>query len=183
MGYVMLGLAAGMSGIGSLASRTAALNGAVFQMLGHGIITGALFFLVGMVYHRTHTRLIADYGGIRQYMPVYAGLFSLAAFASLGLPGLAGFIGEFLVFAGTFGVFPVLVGVSLIGVVITAAYLLWTVQRVFLGEPNKKWVKLKDLSIREKLVVVSLGILMIVLGVAPAFLLNIINVASTALLG
>jgi NADH-quinone oxidoreductase subunit M len=183
MAYVMLGLAAAMAAGGSALAKTAALNGAVLQMVNHGIITGALFLLVGVIYTRTHTREIADFGGLRSYMPVYSALFSVSAFASLGLPGLAGFVSEFLVFAGSYGVYPVFVAVSLIGVVVTAAYLLWTVQRIFLGAPNERWKSLSDMTLREKFVVGVLCVLMVLLGVAPTYLLSVINSATMVLLG
>lgn len=183
MGYVMLGLSAAMAAGGSLAAKSAALNGAILQMVTHGLITGSLFLLVGVVYSRTHTREISDFGGLRSLMPVYAGLFALSAFASLGLPGLAGFVSEFLVFAGAYGVYPLFVIISLVGVVTTAAYLLWSIQRMFLGEPNEKWRKLTDLSGKEVFVLSVLAVLIVLFGVYPTPLLDIINSASVALLG
>ncbi|MEK7376177.1 MAG: NADH-quinone oxidoreductase subunit M, partial [Candidatus Margulisiibacteriota bacterium] len=112
MGYVMLAISAAMAGAASSAAKSVAVSGAVMQMLSHGLITGALFFLVGVIYERTHTRQLADFGGLGAKVPVFAGVFSFFAFASLGLPGLSGFISEFMIFIGSFPVYPLITGLS-----------------------------------------------------------------------
>lgn len=187
MGYVMLGVAAaaflrpGADSASLLVSRTTALNGAVLQMVAHGIITGALFFLVGMIYDRAHIREIDGFGGLSKQMPVYAGITMLACFASLGLPGLVGFVAEFMVFLGAFGSFKIITGLALLGVVITAAYFLWTIQRIFLGPLNRQWAALPDMDAGELIALVPLCALMVVFGVYPDPLLRIINTAMEAL--
>src|SRR3989304_5480089 len=110
----MLGVAAVMaSSSASPATKSAALNGAILQMFNHGVITGALFFLVGIIYERTHTRDLSQFGGLGARIPVYAGIFSVACFASLGLPGLAGFVSEFMVFLGAFSIYKLYTCLSL----------------------------------------------------------------------
>lgn len=187
MGYVMLGIAAAMwlSNPAALSNTTLhahilhyknlALTGAVMQMLTHGIITGALFLIVGVIYERTHTRDLKVFGGLMVQMPVYAGIAVLAFMASLGLPGLAGFISEFLVFVGSFQIFPLITAIGGLGIVITAAYLLWTIQRMFLGKLNEKYITLKDINVREVVSLLPLLVLMVVVFWLPAPLLNMIN--------
>ena len=192
MGYVMLGIAAaaympatafvrGADVANLLTSRATALNGAVLQMVAHGIITGALFFLVGALYERAHIRDVDGFGGLAKQMPTYAGITMLACFASLGLPGLLGFVAEFMVFLGAFGSFKIITGLALLGVVITAAYFLWTIQRIFLGELNYQWATLPDMDRGERLSIVPLGVLMLAFGLYPRPLILIINTATTAL--
>ncbi|MGQ9523823.1 MAG: complex I subunit 4 family protein [Armatimonadota bacterium] len=180
MGYVMLGIAAACSPkLGHFVSRAAALNGAQYEMIAHGILTGALFMLVGVVYDRAHTRDLSSFGGLMVRMPVYAGFFSLAAFGSLGLPGLAGFVAEFLVLVGSLPIYTLLTALASIGIVVTAAFLLWTIQRLFLGPLNPKWAGLPDMDLRE---IVSLAPLMaaaVILGVYPKPILLVMNTAST----
>jgi NADH-quinone oxidoreductase subunit M len=127
MGFVVLGV---------FALTIQGLEGAVFVMLSHGLITGALFLLVGMLYERRHTRLIADYGGLAGVMPIYAGFFLFMAFASVGLPGLSGFIGEFTVLVGSYLTWPVLAIVAGSGVILAAIYMLWAYERMFTGPVN-----------------------------------------------
>jgi NADH-quinone oxidoreductase subunit M len=172
MGFVLLGAAA-MTPTG--------LNGAVLQMVTHGIITGALFLLVGVLYDRAHTREIEAFGGLAVRIPVYVGIMSFTMFASLGLPGLAGFVSEFLSLAGTFPVYPALVIISGAGIVVTAAYFLWTIRRMFLGKLNERWAKLPDINFRELVTVVPLMLLMVLLGVCPSLLIKLINPALTEL--
>lgn len=187
MGYVMLGIAAavgyvapGKAGAMLDVSRTTALNGAVLQMITHGIITGALFFLVGVIYDRAHTRDLNSFGGLARQMPVYAGIMMMASFASLGLPTLAGFVSEFMVFIGAFGTFKLITGLAVIGVVVTAAYFLWMIQRMFLGELNRQWVGLPDIDAGELAATVPLMALTLFIGLYPHPVLSIINTASTA---
>lgn len=187
MGYVMLGIAAAAAipataGAGVLDAKAAALNGAVLQMFSHGIITGALFFLVGVIYERAHLRDVNAFGGLAKVMPVYGGLMMLACFASLGLPGLAGFVAEFLVFLGAFGSFPLVTGLALIGVAVTAAYFLWIIQKIFLGPVNVQWRALHDMDRGELAAVVPLAVIMFIVGIFPTPLVSMINTASRALL-
>jgi NADH-quinone oxidoreductase subunit M len=188
MGYVMLGIAAaaGIAAPGRSAallemSRTTALNGAVLQMFNHGIITGALFFLVGVIYDRAHTRDLNSFGGLWKQMPVYTGIMMMACFASLGLPTLSGFVSEFLVFAGSFGTYRLITGLAVLGVVFTAAYFLWMIQRIFLGPLNSQWAELPDMDSGELVATVPLCFLMLLIGVCPGPLLNLVNVAMTNL--
>ncbi len=202
MGYFILGLAAAMAfapaGVDAasealLNSRAIALNGAVMQMVTHGLITGGLFFLVGVIYERTHTRDLKAFGGLSAKLPVYYGVMLITAFASLGLPGLAGFISELLVFRGAFHIIPGFAIVGIIGIVLTAAYILYKiVQYVFLGEfSEEKWNKIydadhwpfsMDMAGFELITLVPLVILMIVIGVWPTVILNTINETSMAIL-
>jgi NADH-quinone oxidoreductase subunit M len=186
MGYVMLGLAAAALAIGStdmLTSQAIAMNGAVFQMFNHGIITGALFFLVGVIYERAHTRDLKAFGGLASKVPYYYGIMLVAGLASLGLPGLAGFWGEFFVFRGTFAIAPVYAAVGVIGIVFTAAYILWKViQHVFLGPFNEKWANLTDMETYEKITLWPLVIFMVLFGLYPPLIVDTINAAMTRLL-
>ncbi|MBI4397214.1 MAG: NADH-quinone oxidoreductase subunit M [Elusimicrobia bacterium] len=179
MGYCMLGMAA-ITG----ANASAGLSGAVLQMVTHGLITGSLFLLVGVIYDRAHTRNIDEFGGLGSIMPVYAGVMTVQAMASLGLPGLAGFIAEFLCFLGAFGQpqFRIWVILSVIGIVVTAAFFLKLVKDVFLGEPNKRWAALPDMNARELVTLVPLVILTIVLGVYPRLVLRVMDSTLTSLI-
>ena len=185
MGYVMLGTAAAAGAIGvpeKAAAAATALNGAVFEMIAHGVITGALFFIVGVLYdYRAHTRGVDEFGGLGARLPVYTGITTLAMLASLGLPGLMGFVAEFFIFVGSFGVFPYLTAVAVTGVIFTAAMFLWTIQRIFLGPFNERWRGLADMDAREKLTLVPLAALMVIFGLYPRPLLDIINAAMTGL--
>ncbi|RJQ54454.1 MAG: NADH-quinone oxidoreductase subunit M [Actinobacteria bacterium] len=168
MGYVMLGIAAG---------TTAAVNGAVIQMFNHGTITGMLFLLVGLVYERTHTRQIADLGGLSSKVPVLGGILAFASFASLGLPGLSGFIGEFMILLGTYQslLSKTAVYVAAGAIVLTAGYLLWMLQRVSLGTLPEKLEGLVDIDLREASTLVPLMAIIVVVGVYPTVMLSIIN--------
>ena len=160
MGYCMLALAA--------YSSVTALAGCMFQMISHGLITGALFLLVGVLYDRAHTREIAAFGGLSNKMPVYTGIMTLFAMASLGLPGMTGFISEFMIFIGSFPSYPIIVGIAILGVVLTAAYMLRMVQNIFLGEFDvAKWGSLTEINVREILAVAPLAVLTIFFGVYP----------------
>ncbi len=185
MGYVMLGIAAAAAAFGDPSKAQAAataLNGAVFEMVAHGIITGALFLIVGVIYdYRAHTRGVNEFGGLGVRLPVYTGISTLAMLASLGLPGLMGFVAEFLIFVGSFGIFPYLTAVAVTGVVFSAAMFLWTIQRIFLGPPNERWTHLPDMDAREKVALVPLAALMLIFGIYPRPLLDVINAAMTTL--
>ncbi len=185
MGYVMLGVAAAAAAVGipeKASASTIALNGAVFEMVAHGIITGALFMIVGVIYdYRAHVRGVDDFGGLGAKLPLYTGLTTLAMLASLGLPGLMGFVAEFLIFVGSFGIFPQLTVVAVTGVIFSAAMFLWTIQRIFLGPLNTRWAALPDVDRRETISLAPLAALMLLFGVYPKPLLDVINIAMTAL--
>jgi NADH-quinone oxidoreductase subunit M len=190
MGYVTLGLCAAAAGIGmlddpaNLSAAASGLSGAAFQMFAHGIITGGMFFLVGMIYDRAHTRDLKVFGGLGKQIPYYYGIVMVTGFASLGLPGLAGFWSEFFVFRGTIRFIPLAAFIGVIGVVFTAAYILWkVVQHLFLGDLDKeKWGKLTDMTWWEKVTMWPLVIIMVFLGIYPAPLLDMFNAALTGVL-
>jgi NADH-quinone oxidoreductase subunit M len=190
MGYVMLGIAAAAASLnlGSSAevarSATIALNGAALQMFNHGIITGGLFFLVGMIYERTHTRDLKAFGGLGAKLPYYYGIMAVTGFASLGLPGLAGFWAEFFVFRGAFAIIPVFAIIGVLGVVVTAAYILWKIiQYVFLGPfDQEKWGALTDMAVFEKVTMWPLVLFMVVFGIWPTPILNLLNSATSAII-
>jgi NADH-quinone oxidoreductase subunit M len=184
MGYVILGIAASVAaGTATLNDRSIALNGAVLQMFNHGVITGALFFIVGILYERTHTRELAQFGGLGAKIPVYGAILLTASMASLGLPGLAGFISEFMVFRGSFASLPLITAICLLGIVFGAAMLLWKViQNVLLGAFNEKWAGLKDIQAYEVVTLAPLVFLMVLIGLAPSVVLNTINAISVAIL-
>ncbi|MFQ6008278.1 MAG: NuoM family protein [Candidatus Zixiibacteriota bacterium] len=169
MGYCMLAL-------GAFSSVTA-ITGCMFQMVSHGLITGALFLLVGVLYDRAHTREIAAFGGLGAQIPVYSGIMVLFAMASLGLPGMSGFVSEFMVFVGAFGALnKVLVGICVLGVVLGATYILRMVQRIFLGELDlSRWGGLTEINFREIVTVAPLAVLTIAIGVYPKPLAMLMN--------
>ncbi|MEW6014373.1 MAG: NADH-quinone oxidoreductase subunit M [Candidatus Zixiibacteriota bacterium] len=168
MGYCMLALGA--------YSSVTAIAGCMFQMVSHGLITGALFLLVGVLYDRAHTREIAAFGGLGVKIPVYTGIMVLFSMASLGLPGMSGFVSEFMVFVGAFGSFKLITALAVLGVVLTAGYMLRMVQRMFLGEFNMaKWGGLTEINTREILTVAPLAVLTIALGVYPSPLSNLMR--------
>ena len=188
MGYVMLGVTAAAAAAGSgpaaADSQAIALNGAVLQMWNHGIITGALFFLVGVIYERAHTRDLKAFGGLGAKVPTYAGILTVTTFASLGLPGLAGFVSEFLVFRGAFALIRPFAIVSSLGIVISAAYLLWKViQHVLLGPLNERWARLTDMNRREVITLAPLIFFMVIFGLYPAPILDLINQAVVTIIG
>ncbi len=123
--------------LGTFALTSGGLAGGLIQNVNHGITTGALFLLVGMIYDRRHTKKIADFGGLARAMPIFAGVFLFTTFASIGLPGLNGFIGEFMVLMGSFPTLPVHTIVAASGVVLASIYLLWAYERAFTGVPDK----------------------------------------------
>lgn len=169
--------------LGTFALTSSGLEGAMIQNVNHGLTTGALFLLVGMIYDRRHTKKIADFGGLAKVMPLFAGFFLFMAFASIGLPGLNGFVGEFLVLIGSFTTLPVYAIVAAFGVVLAAIYLLWAYERVFTGEVVKEENKvLRDLSVREMAVLAPLAVLIVVIGLYPRVLLDKIEPATEAIL-
>jgi NADH-quinone oxidoreductase subunit M len=168
MGIVLLGMTA---------LNTQGMMGAVFQMFNHGTITAMLFLIVGVIYDRTHTRDLDAFGGLALTMPKYTGIVTVAFFAALGLPGLSGFISEAFSFLGAFQVdkLRIITIASTLGIVLTAAYMLWTLQRVFLGKVNEKWGILPDVDAREIFMLVPLAIIILVLGIYPSFMLNVMT--------
>jgi NADH-quinone oxidoreductase subunit M len=181
MGFVVLGIAAA-----AFASQTEhavlALNGAVLQMFNHGLSAAGMFFLVGVLYERTHTRNLNEYGGLFPLIPVYGGILIFVSMASLGLPGLGGFISEFLVVRGSWPVFTVFTALSMIGLFFTGAYILKGIKQVLHGPLNEHWVgHLSEINTREVFVIVPLMVLILWIGVWPAWILDIINRAITVL--
>jgi NADH-quinone oxidoreductase subunit M len=167
MGFVMLGM--------SVFSNTTAINGAVLQMFNHGTVTAMLFLLVGVIYDRAHHRDIDGFGGLAKTMPVYAGYTGLAFFAALGLPGLSSFISEALVLVGSFQQYKIITITATTGIILTAGYFLWTMQRVFLGPLNKKYAGLPEISLREAFTLTPLALIVILLGFYPMPVLNLIG--------
>ncbi len=168
MGFVMLGVFVfNMQGV----------QGAVFQMVSHGIVTGALFLLVGVIYERTHDRAIAHMGGLNGRLPHYAAIFGLFTFASVGLPGLSGFIGEFLVLLGTFRFNGYVAAVTTVVVILSAVYMLWMFQRIFFTVPSdwmrRFWPTLTDMNLNEWLALAPLIVLVVGLGVFPGLVLHL----------
>jgi NADH-quinone oxidoreductase subunit M len=159
LGYVMLGMFAfNMQGI----------QGSIYQMLNHGISTGSLFLIVGMVYERRHTRLIADFGGLSKVMPIYAVFFMIVTLSSIGLPGTNGFVGEFLILLGAFQSNVVYGVLAATGVILGAAYMLWMFQRVMFGKITRpENEKLKDLNAREITILVPMVIMIFLMGIYP----------------
>ena len=184
MGYTVLGIAAAGALIsGSEAARQLALVGATVEMVAHGLITGSLFLICGSFWQRTGEYEMAQFGGLAKRAPILTGFAVLAAFASLGLPGLAGFVAEFHVFAGSFSVYPWLAVVGIFGILITAALFLLTLQQLFFGELPERWTGFTDLGGREKLVLGMLALAFVVIGIAPQFLLGVIEASVGWLVG
>jgi len=175
MGFIVLGLFAG-----TLTST----QGAVIQMVNHGLSTGALFLLVGVIYDRRHTRMIEDFGGLAAVMPLYTGAFLISTFASIGLPGLNGFVGEFLILTGAFPRYPTAVVLAATGIVLGAVYMLSLVQRVFWNalRHEENWT-LRDLTWQEVLAFAPMGTLMVWIGVHPDTFLSLSEAAVRRLIG
>ena len=160
LGFVMLGI---------WAATLQSVQGALMVMINHGLSTGALFFLIGMLYERRHTRDIAAFGGIARVVPVFSLIFTLVSLSSIGLPGLNGFVGEFLVLLGSFGRFPWATGIATTGVIFAAAYLLWALQRIIFNKLDKpENESLTDLTPRELAVLAPLLAGIVWLGLYPA---------------
>lgn len=171
MGVVMLGMV-GLTPLG--------MNGAVMQMFNHGTVSAMLFLLVGVIYDRAHHRDVDGFGGLAQRMPIYTGIVTVAFFANLGLPGLSSFISEAFSFLGAFSStefdLRIYTIVGTLGIVLVAGYMLWTLQRVFLGQLNAKYADLPEINRRELFTLVPLAIITIFLGIYPAPLLNLLEV-------
>jgi NADH-quinone oxidoreductase subunit M len=184
MGFVVLGIAAAGLAAGTSDAHIA-MNGAVLQMFNHGLSAAGMFFLVGVIYERTHTRNLNDFGGLFPLVPVYGGILIFTSMASLGLPGLNGFVSEFLVVRGAYPVLTVYTAISMIGLLFTGAYILKGIKNVLHGPMNEHWAhgehKLTEINTREILVMAPLMILMLVIGVWPAWILDVINKAVVAL--
>jgi NADH-quinone oxidoreductase subunit M len=181
MGYVVLATAAAAAAV-DVRARELAVDGAVLQMVSHGLVTGALFLLVGALQDRTGTREMNAFGGLLRVVPGLSWAFILAAFASLGLPGLAHFPAEFQIFLGTFSVWPVAAAVALVGILLTAGLYLRAIQTTFLGPPSERWTKVADLGRSDGLAVVPLLALIVVVGVAPGLLLDLIHATVSTIL-
>jgi NADH-quinone oxidoreductase subunit M len=175
LGFVMLGM---------FALTSQGMQGSILQMINHGLSTGALFLIVGMIYERRHTREIADFGGLWHVIPIFAIFFAITMFSSIGLPGLNGFVGEFLTLLGSFGPYPVLSALGATGVILGAIYMLWMFQRVMQGPLDKpENQSLRDLTPREWSVLVPLVLLMFAIGIMPNPFLNLFDQSSERILG
>ncbi len=169
LGFVMLGV---------FAATPVALQGGILQMINHGISTGALFLIVGIVYERRHTRMIADYGGLSHIMPVYSTIFLIMTLSSIGMPGLNGFVGEFFILQGTFAApgLWVYASIAVIGIVLGAAYMLWLYQRVMFGKlENPENQGMTDLNLREIATFVPLIILAFWIGIYPNYFIKFLD--------
>jgi NADH-quinone oxidoreductase subunit M len=181
MGFVVLGIAVAAASIGTLESRIA-MSGAVLQMFNHGLSSAGMFFLVGVIYERAHTRKLSDFGGLFPLVPVFGGLLIFVSMASLGLPGLNGFVSEFMVVRGSWPVFTLITALSMIGLLFTGIYILKGIKLVLHGPLNERWVgHLTDINVREVIVLVPLAALIVLIGVYPAWILDVINKAVTML--
>jgi NADH-quinone oxidoreductase subunit M len=180
MGFVVLGIAAAAKAAGTL-NANIALNGAVLQMFNHGLSAAGMFFLVGVIYERTHTRNLDDFGGLFPLVPVYGGILIFTSMASLGLPGLNGFVSEFLVVRGSWPVLTVYTAIAMIGLLFTGAYILKGIKSVLHGPLNEHWAKgehkLTEINLREIIVMAPLMALILVIGIYPAWILDVINKA------
>lgn len=184
MGYTVLGIAAaGALMTGEEAARQLALTGSVVEMVAHGLITGALFLIAGGFWARAETYEIDAYGGLAKVAPRMTAATTVAAFASLGLPGLAGFVAEVQIFVGTFAVYPWIAGIGLLGILITAALFLRMVQDVFFGELPARWSGFPDLALRETAVLAVLLFFVVLIGVYPRWLLILIESATSGIVG
>ncbi|HXF86690.1 MAG TPA: NADH-quinone oxidoreductase subunit M [Anaerolineales bacterium] len=187
MGFVMLGVAAAAFAVGTNdTDARIALNGAILQMFNHGLSAAGMFFLVGVIYERTHTRNLDDFGGLFPLVPVYGGILIFTSMASLGLPGLNGFISEFLVVRGAFGVgvnsapaMAIYTSVAMLGLLFTGAYILKGIRKVLHGPLNERWAhgehKLTEINMREIVVMAPLMVLILWIGLYPAWILQVIN--------
>jgi NADH-quinone oxidoreductase subunit M len=175
MGFVTMGI---------FSMTRQGIDGAIFQMISHGLVSGALFLCVGVVYDRMHTREIAAYGGLVNRMPLYAFVFMLFTMANVGLPGTSGFVGEFLTLLGTYGVNTWVAFLATTGVILSAAYALWLYRKVIFGELEKDSLKgISDMTPREAVVFAPLVVMTIFFGVYPAAVLDALGASVEALIG
>ncbi len=184
MGFVLLGIAAAAKAAGTMNAHIA-MNGAVLQMFNHGLSAAGMFFLVGVIYERTHTRNLNDFGGLFPLVPVYGGILIFTSMASLGLPGLNGFVSEFLVVRGSWPVLTVYTAIAMLGLLFTGAYILKGIKNVLHGPLNEHWAhgehKLTEINTREIIVMAPLMVLILVIGIWPMWILDVINKAVTML--
>lgn len=183
MGYVVLGIAS---------MTPQGISGAIFQMFNHGTITAMLFMIVGVIYDRSHTRGLDDFGGLATKMPVYTGIMMIAFFAAIGLPTLSGFVSEILVFLGTFQTYPVIAIIAATGIILGASYMLWALQKVFFGKLPEKWqgpwdpthtkYKTDDLNLVEIASLAPLAAIIIFLGLNPNPMINLMKASSVQLI-
>jgi NADH-quinone oxidoreductase subunit M len=180
MGFVLLGIAAAAKAAGTLDANIA-LNGAVLQMFNHGLSAAGMFFLVGVIYERTHTRNLNELGGLFPLVPVYGGILIFTSMASLGLPGLNGFVSEFLVVRGAWPILPVYTAIAMLGLLFTGAYILKGIKSVLHGPLNEHWAhgehKVTEINTREIIVMAPLMALILIIGIWPAWILDVINKA------
>jgi NADH-quinone oxidoreductase subunit M len=172
MGFVLLGLSV---------FTYSGFDGALLQMFNHGTITGGLFLLVGVLYDRTHSRDLGSFGGLGARVPLYAGILTMFSMASLGLPGLSGFVSEFLCLLGAFPVYRLATFLSCLGIVLAAAYLLYMIHRVLLGPLNPKWSQIPEINARELFTLVPLMVIIVLVGVYPQSMLNLFGSATHSL--
>ncbi len=173
MGFVTLGI---------FSLNVQGIEGGILQMINHGIITGALFLCIGIIYDRTHSRIIQDYGGLSSVLPIYAGFFMVFTLASIGLPGMNGFIGEFLIILGGFAANRLAGILAATGIVIGAAYMLWLYQKIFFMNTSEKVVGLNDMSLREIATLMPLVILVFWIGIFPNTFLSFLHESVVELL-
>ncbi len=181
MGLVLVGIGSVGAAAGELtaAGLSAGLNGAAMQLFTHGTITGLLFVGVGLIYDKAHTRYIPDLGGLAGRMPVAAAALAIAGFASLGLPGLSGFVSEVLVFFGAFRAFPWPTALAVLGIILAAGYILWMLERSLFGPPRDRFADLTDASFLEAVPLALLVLSIVVVGVYPALLTDVFNTGIT----
>jgi NADH-quinone oxidoreductase subunit M len=180
LGYCLLGLFAAMRLTGNnpalALEKTAALNGVFLQMFNHGLTAASVFAFIGFLERRTGgLRNLDDFGGLRKVVPIFCGLMGIALFSSLGLPGLNGFVGEFLIFKGVFPLATWAAALSTIGLLVTAVFILTTLQRVFSGPLNEKWARMPDLTLAERAIMTPAIGLMFVLGIYPQLIIGVFN--------
>jgi NADH-quinone oxidoreductase subunit M len=178
MGFVVLGIAAAAYTRGTLAAEDAviALNGSVLQMFNHGLSAAGMFLLVGVIYERAHTRDLNDFGGLFPLVPIYGGILLFTSMASLGLPGLNGFVSEFMVVRGVWPIFTTMTAISMLGLLITGAYILKAITRVLHGPLNERWTNHKmEINAREIIAIAPLMVLMFIIGVWPSWIVEVIN--------
>ncbi len=156
--------------------KTAALNGVFLQMFNHGLTAASLFAFIAFLEQRTGgLRQLDDFGGLRKVVPIFCGLMGIALFSSLGLPGLNGFVGEFLIFKGVFPLSTWAAALSTIGLLVTAIFILTTIQRVFSGPVNERWARMPDLTYSERVIMAPALGLMLVLGIYPQLAIGLFN--------
>jgi NADH-quinone oxidoreductase subunit M len=186
MGFVAMGIAAAALALGNSAFKgdaQIAANGAVLQMFNHGLSSAALFALVGVVYERAHTRDLNELNGVSVAVPAYAGILMFCAFAALGLPGLNGFVGEFMVVRGAWPIFTLFLSISMFGLLLTGGYIMWMLLKTLFGPQNPRWAKLPEINFREVVALAPLMVLMLVIGVYPAWIVQVINATVGRLFG